>query len=133
MSIENSKVIEAVESMTEAFHKKDVNGVLTCYEDGAGIMFEPGKRISDPIEIKQMFEGAFKLNPKYSYPSGHEAYIANDIALHIAPWIMTGRAPDGTEVAQNGLSVAVLRKQPGGKWLLVLDNPHGDLLIENNQ
>ncbi|OUS34844.1 hypothetical protein A9R00_12355, partial [Oleispira antarctica] len=76
------------------------------------------------------FEGAFQINPKFDYPNGHEVYIANNIALHIAPWVMTGKAPDGTSIKQSGLSVAVLRKQESGNWLMVLDNPHGQQLLD---
>lgn len=128
---EEARVIEAIETMTAAFHDSNIDRVLTSYEDGAAVVFEPGKRVSDPAVLKQLFEGAFQLNPEFSYPNGHEVYISNDIALHIAPWVMTGKAPDGAEIKQSGLSVAVLRKQVNGQWLLVLDNPHGQLLMSN--
>ena len=129
MNKEEANVIKTVETMTSAFHKKNIAGVLTSYEDGAAVIFEPGKRVSDPVVLKQMFEGAFQLDPRFSYPNGHEVYISNDIALHIAPWVMKGKSPDGVEIKQSGLSVAVLRKQENGAWLLVLDNPHGQLLM----
>jgi ketosteroid isomerase-like protein len=132
MNNENSNVLEAVQAMTSAFHNKDIDGVLTSYEDGAAVMFEPGTKVSDPAVLRQMFEGAFQLNPKFSYPKGHEVYTSNDIALHIAPWTMAGQAPDGTDVNQSGLSIAVLRKNENGKWRLVLDNPHGQLLMGSN-
>lgn len=76
-----------------------------------------------------MFEGAFALNPTFEY-SGHEVYVADDIAIHIAPWTMTGQTPDGETIADNGLSVAVLRCQANGKWLMVIDNPYGARLLE---
>ncbi|MEJ2419295.1 MAG: DUF4440 domain-containing protein [Exilibacterium sp.] len=107
---EEAKVLETIETMTSAFHRKDMDGVLTSYEDGAAVMFEPGTRVSDPAVLRQMFEGAFQFNPNFNYPKGHEVYISNDIALHIAPWVMKGKAPDGTDIEQGGLSVAVLRK-----------------------
>ncbi len=56
--------------------------------------------------------------------------VQGDIAVHFAPWTMTGTAPDGTEIKQTGLSVAVLRKQADGNWLMVIDNPHGQHLME---
>jgi ketosteroid isomerase-like protein len=43
---------------------------------------------------------------------------------------MTGTAPDGTPIRQSGLSVAVLRKQADGKWLMVFDNPFGQHLLD---
>lgn len=128
---EHEQVIAVVEKMTLAFDNKAIEGVLASYEVGAGVLFEPGQWVSDPAGLKARFDGYFQLNPKFSYPNGHEVYIANDLALHIAPWVMRGTAPDGSAITQQGLSVAVLRKQIDGAWLLVLDNPHGQLLLEN--
>lgn len=129
MSNKQNTIINSINTMTSAVHNSDISGVLASYEKGAAVMFEPGKSISDRAEIKQMFEGAFQINPKFNY-SGHEVYIANDLALHIAPWTMKGAAPDGSVIEQSGLSVAVLRKQSDGKWLMVLDNPHGQRLTQ---
>lgn len=129
MSVNTGKVLSTIELMTEAFQNKEINGILSNYENGAAVMFEPGKSVSDPEILRQMFEGAFQINPKFDYPKGHEVYIANDIALHIAPWVMTGKTPDGTEISETGLSVAVLRKQKDGQWLIVLDNPNGQVLL----
>lgn len=127
---EEARVLKTVESMTTAFNQKDIQGVLISYEDGAAVIFQPGKPVSDPELLKQMFEGSFQINPAFSYPKGHEIYIANDIALHIAPWVMTGKGPNGMEISRNGLSVAVLRKHANGQWLMVLDNPNGQVLME---
>ncbi|MEH6348026.1 MAG: DUF4440 domain-containing protein [Bermanella sp.] len=125
----SNQVLQAIQTMTHAFQQKNITGVLNSYEEGAAVLFEPGQAISDPATIKQMFEGAFQINPIFDYPNGHEVYMSNDIALHIAPWVMTGQAPDGTTIEQSGLSVAVLRKQTDGQWLMVLDNPHGQVLL----
>lgn len=130
MNSEETNVLNTVESMTDAFNQKDIHGVLSSYETDAAVMFEPEEKISDPAVLRQMFEGAFNLNPTFSYPNGHEVYISNDIALHISPWVMKGSQPDGSKIEQSGLSVAILRKQTNGRWLLVLDNPHGQLLME---
>lgn len=126
---QETEVLKTIKAMTSAFHEKDINGVLASYETEAAVMFEPGQRVSDPMDIQKMFEGAFQLNPKFDYPMGHEVYVASNIALHIAPWVMKGETPDGADIEQQGLSVAVLRKQNNGQWLLVLDNPHGQLLM----
>ena len=106
-------VYSTIENMTDAFHKGDIKGVMGSYETQATVVFEPNKPASDMDQIRQMFEGAFQMNPAFTY-SGHDVIVTGDIALHIAPWQMTGKAPDGTEIAQSGLSVAVLRKQPDG-------------------
>jgi len=129
MNSDKDKVASTVQVMTKAFHNKDMDNIIASYEKGAAIMFEPGTAVTDAEMIKKMFEGFFQINPKFTYPKGHEVYIANDIAMHIAPWVMTGKAPDGTDIEQAGLSVAVLRKQANGDWLMVLDNPNSQALM----
>lgn len=129
MTPEQDKVLKAVESMTSAFHKGDIDGVMNSYENAATVMFEPGVPVTDVEVIKQMFQGAFTLNPQFEY-SGHEVIVTGDIAVHFAPWKMTGKTPEGHAVEQSGLSVAVLRKQADGRWLMVIDNPHGQALME---
>lgn len=63
------------------------------------------------------------MNPKYTF-SSHEIYISGNIATHTPPWKMTDELPDGTKIEQSGLSVAVLRKQTDGSWLMIRDTPH---------
>ncbi len=69
-------------------------------------------------------------NPKFEFGQ-NEVIVTGDIAVHSMPWSMTGTAPDGTKVEQGGLSIAVLRRQPDGNWLMVIDNPHGQRLLDN--
>ncbi|WP_160113993.1 MULTISPECIES: YybH family protein [Aquimarina] len=127
-TVEQKNVLNAIKNMTAAFHNKDIEGVMSSYESEALIVFEPEQPVSDPSVIRQMFQGAFTLNPKFEY-DGHEVFINGDTAIHFSPWEMKGRTPDGKEVVQTGLSVAVLRKQPNGDWLMVFDNPHGQFLM----
>jgi ketosteroid isomerase-like protein len=127
---EQKAVMNAILEMTSSFHKKDINGVMSSYEADAVIVFEPEKPVSDSASVRQGFQGFFAVNPTFEY-SGHELFINDDLAVHFAPWSMTGKTPDGNEVMQSGLSVAVLRKQPDGKWLMVFDNPFGDHLLNH--
>ena len=122
--------MNAILDMTFAFHNKDIEGVMASYEKKAVIVFEPEKPVSDPEAIRQGFFGFFAVNPKFEY-SGHEVFVNGELAIHFAPWQMTGKTPDGAEIKQSGLSVAVLRKQPNGKWLMVFDNPFGQHLLES--
>ena len=109
--IDEKNVMRTIENMTIAFHNGDIKGVMASYEENATVVFELEKPISDPVVLRKMFEGAFTLNPHFNY-SGHEVFIANDV-----------------DINQSGLSVAMLRRQPDGKWLMVLDNPHGQNLM----
>ena len=125
---EQKAVYSTIEKMVKAFETKDINGVLATYEKNAIVMFEPGKPLSGHDNLKQAFSEFVKFNPKYTF-KGHEVFIADDIATHIAPWDMVGTLPDGNKIEQSGLSVAILRKQLDGSWLMIQDNPHGQFLL----
>ncbi|WP_181899542.1 YybH family protein [Flagellimonas nanhaiensis] len=129
ISTDQQDVLDAVESMTLAFNSKDIEGVMSSYRAGALVIFEPENPVTDHNQLREMFLGAFTISPKFEYPQGHEVFVNGDVATHIAPWVMTGTAPDGTEIKQSGLSVANLEKQFNGTWLLTFDNPHGSYLM----
>ena len=81
--------------------------------------------------LRESFKHFLALDPKLT-TVGHEIIPAGDIALHCYTWKMSGNALGGTRIEQDGLSVVALRKQPGGRWLMVIDNPFGDHLLRGN-
>jgi len=129
MNLEQQSVIDAVKAMTQAVNEKNITQVLNSYEKNMYVEFEPDQSITDINTLEAMFSGAFAVNPQFTYPNGHKVMIVDQIAMHIAPWSMTGTTPDGQQVQNSGLSVSVLRKQKNGQWLLVIDKPHGHLLL----
>ena len=128
MSTDEAKVLATIERMTSAFHKGDIEGVMASYEDNATVVFVPQAPVSDASARRERFQNSFRINPKFAY-SGHEVYVVDDIAIHFAPWTMQGKSPDGVTIKRSGLSVAVLRRQKDGRWLMVIDNPHGQNLL----
>lgn len=121
-------VTAAVHAMTEAFHAGQLDAVMASYEPDAAVVFEPGSPVQGRASISEKFVEAFALQPRFDY-AGHEVTRAGDLALHIAPWTMQATAPDGSTIEQQGLSVAVFRRQPDGRWLMAIDNPHGQRLL----
>ncbi len=128
MSDQEKAVKHAIETMTSAFENANIDAVMQSYEGKASILFEPGNPASDPDLQRKLFTEFASINPNYEY-AGHEVVVTGDIALHIAPWTMTAKTPDGQTISQSGLSVAVLRQQNDGSWKMVIDNPHGSHLL----
>ena len=128
---ENNTPTAHVEAMTAAFQTGDLDSVMQSYEAEAAVAFEPNAPVSDPAMMREIFSQWMSMNPSFTY-AGHDVIEAGDLALHIAPWTMTGTAPDGTAIEQSGLSVSVMRKQSDGSWRLVIDNPHGAQLLAQN-
>jgi len=124
-------IISTILTMTDAFQKGDIPAILRTYEHGAVVVGEPGKPLTGQAALRAMFAAFIAVKPEFTY-SGHDVVIADDLALHLSPWQMSGFAPDGTAVRHKGLSVAVLRRQPDGRWLMVIDHPYGDALLNQD-
>ncbi|TDS89103.1 YybH family protein [Pelagimonas phthalicica] len=128
MTQDQTAIHSAVEQMTYAFMAGDITRVMRSYEPGAAVMFEPQSPVSDEDQLHAMFTAMSAMKPAFTY-SGHEVYVSGDTGLHIAPWDMVATGPEGEEITQSGLSVAVFRRQEDGSWKMVLDNPHGAFLM----
>ncbi|WP_428640869.1 YybH family protein [Roseibium sp.] len=128
MTPDQQTVLATIQKMTASFQAGDIDAVMETYEPDQSIAFEPGNPVSDGALARELFRQFGSVSPKFSY-SGHEVIVEGDLAVHIAPWTMTGTDPDGNAVAGEGLSVAVLRRQPDGSWKMVIDNPYGSRLL----
>lgn len=52
-------------------------------------------------------------------------YVAEDIALLIVDWTISGTTPDGEEVDIRGTATDVARRGKDGIWRYIIDNPFG--------
>jgi uncharacterized protein (TIGR02246 family) len=130
--MDTNQPLSTVLAMTAAFQKGDIPSVLRTYEPGAVVVGEPGKPLQGEAALREMFAAFVAVQPKFTY-AGHDVVQAGDVALHIAPWQMSGVDPAGNPVQAHGLSVAVLRRQSDGRWLMVIDQPYGDALLKPAQ
>jgi len=128
---QKARILSTIDEMTRAFHGGDVDGILRTYEPGAVVVGEPGAPVSGTPALRAMFGGFIAAKAHFTF-LGHEVIQADEIALHLTPWRMTGVAPDGSPLSAGGLSVAVLRRQPDGRWLMVIDDPYGDALLNRS-
>ena len=125
---QKEQILSTINQMVDAFHKGDMVGILKTYESGAVVVGEPGKPVSGKSALETMFAGFIAAGARFTF-LGHEVIQAGDLAVHFTPWRMTATGPDGTPISGGGLSVAVLRRQPDGKWLMVIDDPYGDSVM----
>ena len=130
MTKDQQDVLATIQTMTSALQKGNIGAVMQTYEEKHSIVFEPGAPVSDAAVARQIFGELSALAPEFSY-AGHEVVVEGDIAVHIAPWQMNAQDPQGNVIRQDGLSVAVLRRQADGTWKMVIDNPHGNRLLSD--
>jgi uncharacterized protein (TIGR02246 family) len=100
-----------------AFNTGDVEAILALYEPGA-VLVTGGKPVSGCDGIRDAFTtflagGArMKLDTRAVIESG------DGLAVLHGAWSL------GPPLATHGLSTEVVRRQPDGSWMFVIDNPN---------
>jgi uncharacterized protein (TIGR02246 family) len=131
-TMSDSKSIQlTLDKNTAAVASQNMADVLATYENGAVMVGPDGDLAKSSPALQKMFEGFFAVKPKLTF-SDHNTLIADDVAVHTNNWKMDATLPDGTKIQNGGLSVIVLRKQPDGNWLMVIDNPFGGQSLKAN-
>lgn len=96
----------------ERANERDVEGLLALYEPDAVLAFPPGRETVGHEAIRPVFEQMLAQVPRFEPEQPNPTLRHGDIALTSTP------ASDGT-----GGRTQVVRRQPDGSWLRVLDRP----------
>ncbi|KKJ75838.1 hypothetical protein WH95_16220 [Kiloniella litopenaei] len=129
--MEHNQIHTIIETNNAAVASGDIEGVLVTFEPDGVLVGEPGMIAKGTPALREAFKQFIAINPKITI-TNHEVIQADDIALHSSTWTLSGLAPDGSPIEQSGFSVVVLRKQPDGRWLMVIDNPFANHLLSRN-
>ncbi|WP_039829079.1 YybH family protein [Nocardia testacea] len=92
----------------------DAEGVAALYEEDAVLAYPPGSRTVGRAAIRALWEKVLAAGPRFEpeEPLPTLISISGDLALTSTP------PKDGT-----GARAQVVRRQPDGSWLRVLDQP----------
>lgn len=69
-------------------------------------------------------QGFLAIKPRMEM-STRDGLEAGDTVALSGQWQLTGKGSDGSAMEMSGKRVEVLRRQPDGTWLFVLDHPFG--------
>tara|TARA_R110002074_G_scaffold67220_2_gene158431 strand:+ start:6818 stop:7207 length:390 start_codon:yes stop_codon:yes gene_type:complete len=129
--MEHDQIHATINANNAAVGTGDIEGILATFEPNGVLVGKPGMLAQGTPALREAFKHFMAINPQISV-TDHDVIQADDLALHSSAWKITGQAPDGSTIEQSGLSVVVLRKQPDGRWLMVIDNPFGDHLVQKS-
>jgi uncharacterized protein (TIGR02246 family) len=104
------------EDLTRLFVERanagDAAGVAALYEPDAVMAYPPGQQTVGREAIRELFEKVLAQRPRFEPEQPLPTLLAGDLALTSTP------PKDGA-----GARAQVVRRQPDGSWLRVLDQP----------
>ena len=106
------------------FSAGDLESLLSLYEPGATLVPQPGPVVTGLAGIRVAMNEFLALKPQFDLQL-KRTFQAGDIALVLSTWQLKGTDPNGGVVEMAGQTSDVVRRQPDGTWLLVIDVPHG--------
>jgi uncharacterized protein (TIGR02246 family) len=101
----------------DAFNRGDVEALVALYEAGAVLVTRDGTVVGHDA-IRQAYKTMLGGNARMELTTGTVLESAEGLAVLHASWTYHR---GGT--ATRGLSTEVVRRQPDGTWLFVIDEP----------
>ena len=120
MSVRNPRDIHA--AFEKAFSSGDLDGLVALYEKDAMLVAEPGKPLTGHAAIRAAYQGYLAARPRMTLETV-AAFESNGLALLHGRWSLNGTGPDGAAIQVSGRNTEVVRRQPDGSWLFIIDNP----------
>ncbi|MCA2213097.1 YybH family protein [Jidongwangia harbinensis] len=96
----------------ERANAKDAEGLAALYEEGAVMAYPPGRQTVGREAIRALWEEALPHLPRFEPETPMPTLVSGDLGLTATP------AGDGA-----GARAQVVRRQPDGSWLRLLDQP----------
>lgn len=111
----------------EAITSGDIDAALSLYEPDATFAMPTGfgeGSVTGHDALREALGGFLALNPELTV-NAEKKLVSGDTALVIGNWTLKGRGADGNDIDASGRYANVVRRQPDGGWLFVIDNPNG--------
>jgi ketosteroid isomerase-like protein len=107
-------------------NNKDLDAALALYEPNASLVLDSGEVVTGRAAIREALKG-FLAFDELHWTRKITAIQSGDgnLAMLRGAYSGTYTGPDGKQVTVTGNNVEVVRRQPDGTLLFVIDNPRG--------
>lgn len=109
----------------ERMNAGDLNGLVALYERGATLVRQDGTSATGHDAIRAELSGILAAKPHIVMNVKTVRRGGNNVALLYNDWHGTATEPGGKPIQINGCATEVVRRQPDGRWLFVIDDPDG--------
>ncbi len=113
--------------LLKALEKGDLDAAVALYEPNANFVVSAEQVVTGHAAIREVMQGfiaakaTFNIDAVTALPSAD-----GSVAVTRAKGSSTSPGPDGKPVTTPIHSVEVVRKQPDGTWLFIIDDPSGE-------
>ena len=109
----------------ERLNAGDLDGLVALYEGGATLVRGNGTPATGHDAIRAELAGILTHKPRIVMDVRTVRRGGANIAVLYNDWHGTVTHEDGKVEALRGCAVEVVRRQPDGRWLFVIDDPDG--------
>ena len=106
-----------------AFNLGDVEALIALYEPNAVLVVD-GKAVTGRESIRKVLESFLARRGRMTLETRAVVESQQGLAVLYGGWVVEPPRGMEAEIATRGLSTEVVRKQPDGTWLFVIDNPY---------
>ena len=113
--------------LLKALEQGDLDAAVALYEPTATFVVSPDQVVTGQAGIREVMQGyiaakaTFNIDAVTAVPS-----VDGSVAVTRVKGSSTSPGPDGKPVTTPLHSVEVVRKQPDGTWLFIIDDPSGE-------
>ncbi|MEP6921737.1 MAG: nuclear transport factor 2 family protein [bacterium] len=113
---------EVHELFARCFSTGDLEGLMSLYEDDATFLQRDGQSVDGKAAIRQTYTELLAIGGQMSLEV-KKIIQTGDLALLFSQWELQ---EVGTSLpVRSGQTSDVVRRQPDGCWLLIIDVPYG--------
>ena len=105
-----------------AFNAGDVEALVALYEPNAILVLD-GKSVSGHENIRTVLTTVLERRGRMVLETRSVVESMQGLAVMHGGWVVERDLAMETPLVNRGLSTEVVRKQPDGTWLFVIDNP----------
>jgi uncharacterized protein (TIGR02246 family) len=116
--------VGTIHAWGDAFHAKDLDAMMDLFEPDAIWVSDKGDVITGADGIRGVFRDFLALDASFDADEP-QVLQTGDIALLHFGWTVEGSSADGEPLKIAGRTADVLRRQPDGRWLYIIDDPFG--------
>ncbi len=113
--------------LLEAIGKEDLDAAVAMYEPNATFVVSADQVVTGQAAIREVMQGFIAAKATFNIEAVTAVPSADgSVAVTRVKGSSTSPGPDGKSVTTPLHSVEVVRKQPDGTWLFIIDDPSGE-------